>query len=228
MTETNWQKSSVNWAHAIGAVAFDMDGLMVNTEDLYTEVSEVILERRGRKFTPDLKRSMMGLPGNKAFALMIERESLQDTVEVLAAETEEIFEALLPRKLQVLPGLLELLAELDHRRLPRCVATSSTRQFAAKVLRTAKLSEHIDFVITAEDVVNGKPAPDIYLAAAERMCVSAPCMLVLEDSQHGTSAGVASGACTVAVPGHHSADHDFSGAHFVASTLLDPKIRSLF
>ncbi len=216
-----------DWAHTIKAVAFDMDGLMVNTEELYTEVSQQMLARRGRTFTTELKNQMMGLPGQQAFEVMIEAEQLTDSVDELAAETAQLFADLLPGKLAVLPGLVPLLDHLDHRQVPRCVATSSTRDFAQLVLGQVRLLQRVDFVVTAEDVPRGKPHPDIYLAAAEQMSVEAPQVLVLEDSHHGSRAAISAGACTVAVPGEHSADHDFSGVHLIADTLADDRIMQL-
>lgn len=227
LVHQNRQEKVNRWAHPIRAVAFDMDGLMVNTEDLYTEVGALLLSRRGRTFTPALKKKMMGLPGQQAFALMIEHEQLDDSVATLATESDELFLDILPHRLEVLPGLLSLLDALDDRNLPRCVATSSPHHFAREVLGTVNLLARIDFVVTAEDVVHGKPYPDIYLEAARRMAVSSEQMLVLEDSHHGARAGVASGACTIAVPGSHSQDHDFLGVHFRANTLADPCFQSL-
>ncbi len=216
-----------DWAHQIRAVAFDMDGLMVNTEELYTVVCDIILQRRSRTFTRELKNAMMGLPGNQAWQMMIDSEKLADSVEDLDTEAKTAFETLLPQRLDVMPGLLDLLDLLERLELPRCVATSSTRYFANMVLTQVDVLSRLDFVITAEDVESGKPAPDIYLAAAERMGVSAEATLVLEDSHHGTRAGIRSGACTVAVPGEHSRDHDFSGVHRVATSLADPLIAEL-
>ncbi|MFN3191693.1 MAG: HAD family hydrolase [Aureliella sp.] len=217
-----------SWAHHIGAVAFDMDGLMVNTEDLYTQVGDELLHRRGKLFTPALKKEMMGLPGPKAFQVMIEFESLSDSVETLAAESEVIFEGLLEKELQALPGLFDLFHRLEENRIPKCVATSSTRKFATRVVELLQATERFEFIITAEDVTHGKPAPDIYLAAAAKLGVSAEEMLVLEDSQHGSQAGLKSGACTIAVPGEHSQDHCFDGVYAVADSLADPIIHQLF
>lgn len=216
-----------SWAHAIRGVAFDMDGLMVNTEELYSEVGEIILSRRGRRFTKELKQAMMGLPGPKAFGLMIEREHLCDTPTQLALESDEVFVELLPQKLQTLPGLEQLVDRLDALQLPRCIATSSPHHFARQVLEIIGMRERFDFVVTAEDVEHGKPAPDIYLTAAQRLGIEPPQMLVLEDSHHGSRAGIRSGACTVAVPGEHSADQDFSGVYFQAESLADPRIDHL-
>ncbi len=72
------------WAHPILAVAFDMDGLLVNTEELYTQVGHTILQRRGKIFTRELKNEMTGLPGPKAWTVMIQREGLTDSIEQLA------------------------------------------------------------------------------------------------------------------------------------------------
>ena len=204
-----------------------MDGLLVNTEELYSEVGDTILRRRGKKFTRELKNAMTGLPGPRAFAMMIAHEQLNDSAEVLAHESAEIFARILPEKVRALAGVAPLLDYLDRRQLPRCVATSSSRRFASQVLQLVGIDARIDFVVTAEDVSQGKPAPDIYHAAASRMQVAAENMLVFEDSHHGSRAGVAAGACTVAVPGEHSHDHDFSGVHYRADTLADPVIVQL-
>lgn len=224
---THGPKMATSWAHPLAAVAFDLDGLLVNTEELYSDVGHALLKRRGKQFTRSLKNAMTGLPGPQAFALMIEQAELSDSVEALSAESAVIFAEILPARVRALTGVIELLEFLDAQRLPRCVATSSSRRFAHEVLQLVGLAARVDFVITAEDVQHGKPAPDIYLSAAARMQVMPSSMLVLEDSHHGSRAGIASGACTVAVPGPHSEDHDFSGVHYRAQTLADHKIRQL-
>lgn len=221
---THRHEFSPPWAHCIDAVAFDLDGLLVNTEELYSEVGHELLNRRGRQFTRALKNAMTGLPGPRAFAMMIEHEQLTDTADCLAAESAEIFARILPARVRALSGVVELLDFLDSVKIPRCVATSSSRRFALEVLQLVGISQRLDFVVTAEDVAQGKPAPDIYLLAALRMQVAAVNMMVLEDSHHGSRAGVAAGACTIAVPGPHSDDHDFSGVHYRAQSLSDPQI----
>lgn len=215
------------WQHSIRAIAFDMDGLLVNTEELYTQVGESILQRRGRQFTRELKNAMTGLPGPKAFQLMIEWEQLEDSIEQLSLESQEIFSRILPTQLRMLDGVTELLDLLDSKRFPRCVATSSSPEFASRVLTQIGIRQRFDFVITARDVPHGKPHPDIYQAAAKRLGVGTHEMIVLEDSHHGCRAGVTAGACTIAVPGPHSVDHDFQGTFFRAESLLDPRIQQL-
>lgn len=167
----------------------------------------------------------MGLPAEQAYQVMLDHTGLDESIETLQVETIEVFQKLLPTRLELMPGVLALLELLDERKIPRCVATSSTHKFANEVLERMSLVTRFDFVLTSEDVENGKPAPDIYLLAAERLGVQPQELLVLEDSQHGSQAGIASGACTIGVPSEHSDSHDFSGCHFVANTLKDPRIR---
>jgi len=218
---------SASWPQAIQAVAFDMDGLLINSEELYFEVFDELLRRRGQRYTHELRRAMMGLPGTQAFAVLIREARLAEDARDLEDECDEIFSGVLPDRLQAMPGALELLDLLQQHQMPHCVATSSRRVFAIDSLSAIGVLERFDFVITAEEVQRGKPFPDIYLAAASRLGVQPECMLVLEDSQHGSRAAVAAGACAVAVPGDHSRDHDFSGVAFVADTLADPRIIQL-
>jgi HAD superfamily hydrolase (TIGR01509 family) len=211
----------------IAAVAFDLDGLLVNTEELYQHVGTELLRRRGKAFEPDLLDAMMGRPQQVSLKIMIEWHGLADTVDTLAAETGEIFRALLDTQLRTMPGAVQLLDLLDARGIIRGVATSSGPDFAHDVLGRVGLRERFAFVLTSADVTQGKPHPEIYQAAARRLAVDPAAMLVLEDSQAGCKAAVAAGAVAVAVPGGHSRRHDFSGARFIAESLADPRIRGL-
>ncbi|HQU41631.1 MAG TPA: HAD family phosphatase [Pirellulales bacterium] len=209
------------------AAVFDMDGLLFNTEDLYQDVGGELLRRRGHEFGPELLHAMMGRPGRVALQMMIDYHGLNDTVETLAAESARIFPAILDQRLAFMPGVPELLAALEQSGIPKAVATSSGRPFTGDVLGRFDLEPRFRFVLTAEDVVEGKPHPEIYLKAAA--CFGAPPgeMVVFEDSQNGCRAAVAAGAVVVAVPGGHSRLHDFSGATLVADTLADPRIYDL-
>jgi len=211
----------------IQAAVFDLDGLLVNTEELYQHVGTEILRRRGRTFGPDLLDAMMGRPPAVSLAVMIEWHGLDDTVETLAAETGEIFAGLLDERLEPMPGAVALVESLAARGLPRAVATSSGPAFAHDVLGRIGLRDRFAFVLTSADVVRGKPDPEIYLAAAARLAVEPAAMLVFEDSQAGCRAAVAAGAVVVAVPGGHSRRHDFTGARLVAESLADPRIAAL-
>lgn len=211
----------------IEGVAFDLDGLLVNTEELYQHVGTELLRRRGKAFEPDLLDAMMGRPQQVSLRIMIEWHGLADTVESLAAETHAIFQSLLDTQLRTMPGAVELLDLLDARGIARGVATSSGPDFAHDVLSRMGIRDRFAFVLTSADVTQGKPHPEIYQTAARRLAVAPGAMLVLEDSQTGCKAAVAAGAVAVAVPGGHSRRHDFTGARFVADSLADPRIEAL-
>ena len=211
----------------IAAVAFDMDGLLLNTEDLYNEVGEILMKRRGKLYRDTVRKRMIGLPAPQAFGVLIEAEKLTETWEELHEETLEIFEEILPTRLALMPGAKELLESVEALNLPRCVATSSSREFAEKVLKQMGVLSHLHFVLTAADVQRGKPYPDIYLEAAKRMGKDAGSMLVLEDSPNGTRAGVSAQAYVVSVPNDHTRGGDFTGAKWIANTLYDERLYHL-
>jgi HAD superfamily hydrolase (TIGR01509 family) len=208
----------------IRAVTFDMDGLMFNTEDVYTLAGTELLARRGCRFTPELKDAMMGLPPRASFQVVIDWHELDETWESLAADSNEIFLGLLPERLATMPGLMELLANLEHSGIPKAIATSSNRRLAYVCLAAFQLAPRFSFILTSEDITRGKPDPEIYLLAAERFGISPAEMLVLEDSQNGCRAAAASGAFTVAVPGEHSRKQDFSAANLEVNGLGDPRL----
>jgi len=206
------------------AVVFDLDGLLFNTEELYNFVGSELLARRGKDFPPELLHQIMGRPQPIALQLMIDWHGLDTTVEILAAETEQVFGEILEHRLEFMPGAVELLAALEAADIPKAIATSSGRKFTRNILGRFQLEPRFSFILTCENVAHGKPNPEIYLRAAKEFNVAPGEMMVLEDSQNGCRAGVAAGAFAVAVPTGPSAKHDFTGAAIVAETLADPRI----
>lgn len=211
----------------VRGVALDMDGLIFDTEPLYQLAADRLLMQRGRRYEDAVRRQMMGQPGPQAIQLMLDYYGLDEPWEAVLAEAEGIFAELLKQELRTLPGLPALLAKFDALGVPYGVATSSRRSFAEELLERGGIHAALRFVLTGDDVTHGKPHPEIYLAAAAALGISASSMLVFEDSGNGCAAAVAAGAITVAVPGPHSVHHDFSGAALVADSLQDPRLIAL-
>lgn len=209
----------------LSAVVFDLDGLIVNSEDVYEQADAEVLRRRGKTYDPELRAQMMGRPTAESLRRMIEWHALEDSIEQLDAERTALRDKLLETSLEPMPGLVDLVADLEATGLPRAIATSGTRDYAREVLGRLDIHAKFAFVLTAEDIVHGKPAPDVYLLAAEKLGLAPAAVMVLEDSENGCRAGVAAGAFTVAVPNRHTSAHDFDGVAFVAETLADPRIR---
>jgi HAD superfamily hydrolase (TIGR01509 family) len=211
----------------IQATVFDLDGLLVNTEELYQDVGTELLRRRGRTFDADLLDAMMGRPQHNALSIMIEWHGLDDTIETLADETKEIFQTLLATRLALMPGAKNLIEHIRLLDISLGVATSSGPEFAHDVLSRVELLDAFNFILTSADVIAGKPDPEIYRLAAKTACAQPEKMLVFEDSETGCKAAVASGAITVAVPSGHSHQHSFSGAELIATSLADARIYEL-
>jgi HAD superfamily hydrolase (TIGR01509 family) len=218
-------ESREGMSRGVRGVAFDMDGLLLNTEDLYKQVGIELMRRRGKEYREEVRKKMIGLPAAKAFSVLIEEEELEDTWQQLQRETDELFENVLEEQLELMAGVEEILEIVEAKGLPRCVATSSTRRFAERALGKAKILERMDFVITAEDVARGKPHPDIYIEAASKMGIKTIEMLVLEDSEHGTKAGVEAKAIVISVLNEHTKHGKFEGASVIVDTLLDQRVR---
>jgi HAD superfamily hydrolase (TIGR01509 family) len=175
-------------------IVFDMDGLMFNTEDVYTLVGAELLRRRGCEFTAELKHRIMGLRPQPAFERLIDDCGLDDTWQNLAAESNRLFLELLDGRLRPMPGLMKLLDALETAEIPKAIGTSSGRELVDACLRPFDLERRFQFVLTAEDVTHGKPHPEIYLTAAQRFGTSPAEMTVLEDSENGCRAAAAAGA----------------------------------
>jgi HAD superfamily hydrolase (TIGR01509 family) len=206
------------------AVVFDMDGLMFNTEDVYTAAGTELLWRRGHVFTQELKHQMMGLMAQPSFEVMIRYCNLTETWKELSAESNQLFIEFLPSMITPMPGLMDLLDNLERAGIPKAIGTSSCRKLLDPCLQPFDLHKRFQFILTAEDVTHGKPDPEIYRKAAERFGVPPAEMMVLEDSQNGCLAAVSAGAFAVAVPGEHSQGQDFSKASLVAEGLTDRRI----
>jgi HAD superfamily hydrolase (TIGR01509 family) len=209
---------------SLRAVVFDLDGLLFNTEELYQHVGTEILKRRGYKFSPELLNAMMGRPQRDALKMMIDHHMLDDTIAQLGLETEQIFAKLLDAELAPMPGVAPLLDALEEARIPKAIATSSNRRFTRNVLSRFDWESRFEFLLTGEDVTKGKPDPEIYQTAVQKLNLPPHEVMVLEDSQNGCRAAVDAGTVAVAVPGGLSSAHDFSGAAFVADTLADERI----
>ncbi|MFQ5734045.1 MAG: HAD family hydrolase [Planctomycetaceae bacterium] len=211
----------------IKAVVFDLDGLMFNTEDIFELTGRELLRRRALEFTGELRTKMMGRRAIEAYEILVETTGVQETAEALLAESQTIFDALLAEHLSPMPGLFDLLDCIEQQRLPKVVATSSSRGYLEGMLERFELSHRFPMTLAAEDVSHGKPHPEIYLTAAERMQVRPDEMLVFEDSETGTRAATAANAVVVSVPHRHSRDHSFEGAACVARGLNDPQVLRL-
>ncbi|KAA5546333.1 HAD-IA family hydrolase [Roseiconus nitratireducens] len=212
---------------AFAGIALDMDGLLFDTERIYWQVGDTVLQRRGHRYSADLQARMMGRVGTAAVEQMIAFHRLDESPEDLLRESDQLYGELLPTLLRPMPGLESWIDYLHARDVPFALTTSSRRKWVDVIFADLSWREALAFVLTGDDVNNGKPHPEIYLTAIERFGIPPDQMLVLEDSGNGCAAGVASGALVVAVPNEHTRNQDFTGALLVAESLSDPRLWDL-
>ena len=211
----------------IGAVVFDLDGLMLNTEDVFSIAGKQMLARRGMKMTDEIHQSMLGRRPNEAFQAMKDITGITDSIESLKLETRELFSSIADDHLSPMPGLFELLNVVDETGLPKAVATSSPRDYMENLLGRFDLLHRFAITLTAEDVTHGKPHPEIYLTAAARLNVHPHQMMVLEDSETGTRAGASAGAVVVSISNIHTSKGDFSMATLKTHRLDSDEVLNL-
>ncbi len=188
----------------IRAVVFDLDGLMVNTEEVFHLTGHELMRRRGQGCDAGPLQSDDGPPGARAFAAMIEMMELTETVDELQAESESVFDGLLEKHLCTMPGLIELLGHIEAQGLPKGVATSSDRVYLHRMLGQFDLVHRFPMKLTAEDVTHGKPNPEIYLKAAQRIGVDPHEMLVWRTAKPVREPQLPPGAHIISVPHQHS------------------------
>jgi HAD superfamily hydrolase (TIGR01509 family) len=208
-------------------VALDMDGLLFDTERIYWQVGETLLQRRGRRYTAELQARMMGRVGTAAMQQMVDFHQLDDSAEALLVESEVLYGELLPELLRPMPGLATWIQRLIEVGVPFAITTSSRRRWVDVILADRPWRHSLSFILSGDDVRQGKPHPEVYLTAAQNFAIPPDRMLVLEDSGNGCAAAVAAGAFVVAVPSPHTRDQDFSGADLIADSLLDQRLWDL-
>src|SRR5262249_55022038 len=184
---------------------------IVNSEDVYELADSELLRRRGKVYEDALRQQMMGRQTAHSLRIMVEHHGLDDTLEQLDLERTKLRDKYLDVTIAPMPGLLELLLALASAKIPAGVATSGTRDYAANVLDRLEIRSAFQFVLTAEDVSDGKPSPDVYLLAARKFGLPSLNMMVLEDSANGCRPGVAAGAFPGGGPNRHTERHDFAG-----------------
>ena len=208
----------------IRAVVFDLDGLLFDTEFLFFRVASEMLRERGKEFTVEIMRAMIGRqPGESGVALKT-MAGLNDDPEALMAEAKRRFESLIDTAVHPMPGLFALLAHLEKLGLPLGVGTSSGRAYAERLLRNHRLVDRFAVVLCREDVTRHKPDPEIYRTAAERLGFEPSRVLVLEDTPTGLAAAKAAGTFAVGVPHEFSPASDLAAADLIVNSLDDPAL----
>jgi HAD superfamily hydrolase (TIGR01509 family) len=219
------QKShpSILWSYQ--AVVFDLDGILVDTEPIFEEAARQQLGRRGLVWEPLVAQAMMGTPARQAFEFFRRHYRLSEPIADLMAESSQLFYAVLGQKpAALMPGVHAFLDRLEQKGVPKAIATSSSGPYVEKVLAPYRLVGRFDFILTCDDVRLGKPHPEVYEMAADRLGYAPSKLVVIEDSIHGVEAAKTAGARCIAVPHDRVRAEDLAKADVIVPSLDSPDL----
>jgi HAD superfamily hydrolase (TIGR01509 family) len=207
------------------AVVFDNDGLLLDTESVWTRAEEVLFLRRDREFTLANKQELVGTSAEIAGGILERRLQEPGRAAAIIEELNELVLEELARGVEPMPGATELLAVLRERGTPIGLVSNSPRLFIERSLAITGLEGSFDEVLSAHEVAAPKPAPDPYLEICRRLGVEPGQAIALEDSPTGVAAAVAAGMTVVGIPSLTGIN--LAEAHHRAASLADPALAPL-
>jgi HAD superfamily hydrolase (TIGR01509 family) len=200
-------------------VIFDMDGVLVDSEPLHLRATQAALGPRGGSFTEHDNRAFFGATDPEMLrVLRILFDLPQSTAELVEARTVHLVE-LIRTEARPLPGVPDVPLRLRKAGFRLALATASPRPIVRAVLETIGLPRGFEAIVSGDEIVRGKPAPDAFLLAARRLGIDPEQCVVVEDSKNGVLAGKAAGMLVAAVPCAATSHDDFSAADVVLPTL---------
>jgi HAD superfamily hydrolase (TIGR01509 family) len=183
----------------IEAVVFDLDGVLLDTEELWDEARRQLAVERGARWPDDAQRAMMGMSSREWSRYMHEVIGLPEPPEQISAEVVRRLEALYRERLPLVPGALEAVRRIGAVR-PLGIASSSNRPLIDLFLELTGTRDLFRATVSSEEVERGKPAGDVYLEAARRLGVDPARCAAIEDSENGIRSASAAGMRVVAIP----------------------------
>ena len=183
----------------IDAVVFDMDGVLIASEEIWDEVRETYVRERGGRYDDEVQRAMMGMSSTEWSRFLHEEAGVPDEPEAINDEVVRRMLDAYRDHLPVIDGAADAVRRLASR-YTLGLASSSNRQLIDTVLDVTGLAQHFAATVSSEEVARGKPAPDVYLEAARRLDVEATRCAAVEDSHGGIRSAKSAGMRVIAIP----------------------------
>jgi HAD superfamily hydrolase (TIGR01509 family) len=186
----------------IEAVVFDLDGVLLDSEQVWDEVREQLTRERGGRWHENAQRDMMGMSSTEWSRYMHDVLGLPEPPEEISAEVVRRLEQWYRNQLPLLDGARDAVERLAAR-WPLGLASSSNREIIDLVLEVSGLGHYFRVTVSSEEVARGKPAPDVYLETARRLEVEPETCAAVEDSSNGIRSAKAAGMRVIAIPNPH-------------------------
>ena len=183
----------------IQAVVFDLDGVLIQSEEVWDAVREAYVRERGGRYDEEIQRAMMGMSSTEWSRYLHDAAGIPDAPEEINAEVVRRMLSAYEAELPLIDGAQDAVRRLAAE-FTLAVASSSNRPLIDAVLRAAELEPYFDATVSSEEVAHGKPAPDVYLEAARRLEVEPTHCAAVEDSHGGIRSAKAAGMRVIAIP----------------------------
>lgn len=183
----------------IQAVIFDLDGVLIDSEQAWDDARRQFTIESGGHWRDEATRAMMGMSSLEWSGYMHDELAVPQEPGRISQLVVERMQALYRERLPLIPGAVDAVGRLA-RRWPLALASSANRELIDLVLELSGLGASFRVSVSSEEVARGKPAPDVYLAAAQMMGVSPRFCVAVEDSANGIRSGRAAGMLVVAIP----------------------------
>jgi HAD superfamily hydrolase (TIGR01509 family) len=184
---------------SITAVVFDLDGVLIQSEEVWDEVREAFVRERGGRYDAEVQRAMMGMSSTEWSRYLHEAAGVADRPEEINAEVVRRMLASYEAHLPLIDGAVDAVRRLANE-FTLAVASSSNRPLIDAVLDVAAIADAFAATVSSEEVARGKPAPDVYLEAARRLGVEPTQCTAVEDSHGGIRSAKAAGMRVIAIP----------------------------
>lgn len=224
MSQLSDRKTAVKGVHAI---VFDMDGVLIDSEPLHLLAYQKFLFDFGLTFLEKDNQNFLGMKDLDCAKHLVEHHKLSITAQEFVARKESVLHQLFLDQLKMQPGVKQTLENAHKLNIPAVIASSATMPTIELVVDLTGTRKYFRHLCSGDEVPNGKPAPDVFLLAAERLGVKPSECLVIEDTFNGVCAAKAAGMMCIAIPCQATRHQDFAHADLVLASMEEVKLEEL-
>lgn len=210
-------------------IIFDMDGVIIDSEPAYLEMNLKMFSEMGIEMDDDDYKALVGMPSLPMWTMLKEKYNFEKEVdEIILSEKNRMFEILDSGIIsKPMNGISDLLNELKSNNYKLSVASSSAKDNIELILKKLGLYNYFEFIISGEEVVKGKPDPEMFLKVAEKFKVSSAECFVLEDSTNGVNAAISAGMNCIGFKNNDTNHQDISKADIIIQNFEKTNIENI-